>query len=367
MKIETSGRQIVGLGKHIPVTDPCWVSTDTYLLKRNTIRALLQLWSDEKYHSSWSEIVIDQARREYGLSFEVLAKQSISKWFEVDTKADLIQAHSLFSRSHQIFDIQPGKSRFVFDLDGTLIDENGALPDAVECVSVAQNAGVRVTIVTNNTSKSKDEIRTELVSLGFSEYIEVYSPLDAVLSFMRSQNVKKFSGILSPKALNFLSNAGAVFDHDEPELIVIGLSSSYCYEDLEKICAQISSGTPYIQTHADTSYPSSKGPIPDAGAVSALIQATTGVKPYLMFGKPDTNILGDTLNENNGQVQFVCGDTLTTDVQLGKNLGAKTILITKEGALEDLQALSTDGWPDVLCLSMKELLYSMKQSSSTKS
>jgi len=70
---------------------------------------------------------------------------------------------------------------------------------------------------------------------------------------------------------------GFVLTDKAPDYVVLGFDMTLTYEKLVKACDFIRAGVPFIATHPDINCPTETGYIPDCGAMTALITASTGV------------------------------------------------------------------------------------------
>ena len=84
----------------------------------------------------------------------------------------------------------------------------------------------------------------------------------------------------------------------------------------------------YYLTHIDIFCPTLKGNMPDCGAIGMLIEKTTGKKSINNFGKP-SDLMTDYINKivDKDHNKIVVGDRIHTDIELGKKIGAETVLV----------------------------------------
>lgn len=75
---------------------------------------------------------------------------------------------------------------------------------------------------------------------------------------------------------------------ENPDLLVLGFDTSLTYDRLYKFCIFLKEGKPYIATHPDMVCPAEPADMPDIGAMMLMIEATTGRKPDIVMGKPET-------------------------------------------------------------------------------
>ena len=111
--------------------------------------------------------------------------------------------------------------------------------------------------------------------------------------------------------------------------MVLGFDTTLTYEKLWGACEYIAHGVEYIATHPDFNCPLPNDAfMPDAGAMAALIEASTGKKPKVI-GKPNKEVvesIADKYNLDKSQMVMV-GDRLYTDIQTGINAGITSVVV----------------------------------------
>ena len=94
-----------------------------------------------------------------------------------------------------------------------------------------------------------------------------------------------------------------------------------------------------VSSHPDIVCPSPEGGLPDSGAYMALFEATTGVKPVHVCGKPNKGMILHKIEEM-GLSPSNCamvGDRLYTDIEMAERAGVNGILVLSgEASKEDL-------------------------------
>ena len=101
----------------------------------------------------------------------------------------------------------------------------------------------------------------------------------------------------------------------------------------------ILNGSRLIATNMDPNCPTSRGIRPGCGAIVSLLETATGKKAFDL-GKPSPIMMRDArkLLGLKAKQTFMIGDTMTTDVIGGVQLGYHTILVLSGGTKkEDLQ------------------------------
>ena len=130
----------------------------------------------------------------------------------------------------------------------------------------------------------------------------------------------------------------AIVDKDA-DFVVVGESRNYTFEMLEQATNMILNGSRLIATNMDPNCPTSRGIRPGCGAIVSLLETATGKKAFDL-GKPSPIMMRDArkLLGLKAKQTFMIGDTMTTDVIGGVQLGYHTILVLSGGTKkEDLQ------------------------------
>ena len=97
-----------------------------------------------------------------------------------------------------------------------------------------------------------------------------------------------------------------------------------------------------IATHPDIVCPSPVGGLPDVGAILSMLEATTGVKPVIITGKPRPEMILGRLKQDGIDPSRVAmiGDRIYTDMAMAHAAGVHSILVLSgEASREDLEEL----------------------------
>ena len=119
----------------------------------------------------------------------------------------------------------------------------------------------------------------------------------------------------------------------------------------------VRNGAEYISTHPDFNCPTENGFIPDSGAISAFITASTKAVPRY-FGKPYADTVEMICEATGFSKDEMCifGDRLYTDIALGKRHGVTSVLVyTGETTKEDVLAALPEDRPDFEFESLAEV------------
>ena len=91
--------------------------------------------------------------------------------------------------------------------------------------------------------------------------------------------------------------------------------------------------------HPDSCCPSEREPIPDIGGMMKFLEATNGMRPSHVFGKPSPTLLAPVLAEFAPDEIAVVGDRLYTDKAIADNAGVDFVcVLSGETTRDDLSA-----------------------------
>ena len=128
------------------------------------------------------------------------------------------------------------KRAFICDMDGVIYHGNRLLPGVKEFVKWLQTANKKFLFLTNSSERSPKELQEKLQRLG----IEVgenhfFTSALATASFLSTQKPKGSAFIIGePGLINALYDAGFTMNNVNPDYVVVGETSSYSYDKIEK-------------------------------------------------------------------------------------------------------------------------------------
>jgi HAD superfamily hydrolase (TIGR01450 family) len=118
----------------------------------------------------------------------------------------------------------------------------------------------------------------------------------------------------------------------DPESIDIVVASSDLAFDFNKLNTAFQAlrrGARFVATNLDPTWPGPNGELPDTGAVIGALEGCTGRRVEAVVGKPSA-LFAETALESLGipaRQTWVIGDSLTSDVAMGKELGMTTVSV----------------------------------------
>ena len=205
----------------------------------------------------------------------------------------------------------------LIDLDGTVF--RGAQPTD-GAVQSLDEVSSRKLYVTNNASRSADEVALHLRELGFTA-----TGSDVVTSAQSAAGL--LAGQLPPDSRVLIVGTDALADeiaavglrpvrrYDEnPVAVVQGLSTTIGWPDLAEAALAIRAGALWVAANVDPTLPTERGLLPGNGSFVAALRAATDAEP-LVAGKPAPRLLQDAVARGDCRAPLVIGDRLDTDIE----------------------------------------------------
>ncbi|MFS0674366.1 TIGR01457 family HAD-type hydrolase [Ornithinibacillus sp. 179-J 7C1 HS] len=220
---------------------------------------------------------------------------------------------------------------YLIDLDGTVYRGNEVIEEAPEFIKELKKRNIPYLFLTNNSSKSQDQISVKLNQLG------VESTPENV--FTSSMATAKYIKQMYPGARCYCIGEVGLFDALEREgitvteeidcdVVVMGIDRHITYEKLAKATLAVRNGATFISTNSDNALPTERGLMPGNGAFTSVVSVSTGVDPQFI-GKPETIIVKEALQVlgTKPDKTILVGDNYNTDIKAGINSGMDTLMV----------------------------------------
>ena len=203
------------------------------------------------------------------------------------------------------------------DLDGTAFRGRRPTEGAVRALAEVRS---RALFVTNNASRSADEVAAHLRDLGFT------ATADDVATSAQSA-AQLLAGQLSPDSPVLIVGTEALANEiaavglrpvrgydDNPVAVVQGLSTTIGWPDLAEATLAIRAGALWVAANVDPTLPTERGLLPGNGSLVAALRTATGAEPRVA-GKPAPRLLTDAVARGDFRAPLVVGDRLDTDIE----------------------------------------------------
>jgi len=231
-----------------------------------------------------------------------------------------------------------GITAVFLDLDGTIYLGGSLIEGASEFLDRLENRGIRRFFLSNNSSKSVGQYLEKLGGMGIdANEEEVLLSTHDLIAWLSHEGVTGTFLVGTEGMREMLEENGISTNSKEPELVVLGYDTEISYDKLSKASVHLHNGVPMVASHPDMVCPSPDGGLPDAGAYMALFEATTGVRPKHICGKPNKGMILHKIEELGLETAScaMVGDRLYTDMEMAERAGVHGILVLSGEATRD--------------------------------
>ena len=243
------------------------------------------------------------------------------------------------------------------DLDGTLYLGDDMIEGALDFLLRLKEEGVQRFFLSNNSSKSVTQYLEKLQGMGVPAASEdILLSTHDLLAWLSANGVSETYLVGTSGMRQMIEDAGVSTDSVNPQYVVLGYDTEITYEKLSTASIHLHKGVPMVASHPDVVCPSPDGGLPDTGAYMDLFEATTGVRPEHICGKPNAGMILHKVEElglRPDQCAMV-GDRLYTDMEMAERAGVHGVLVLSgEATREDLASAPQN--PSLVADSVAEL------------
>jgi 4-nitrophenyl phosphatase len=247
----------------------------------------------------------------------------------------------------------------LMDMDGVIYREQQALPGAHAFFDFLRTYDIPFVLVTNNSSRTTQQIRDHLANMGLSltpEEILTSAQATALYLRERAPAGARVLPVGHEGLRAALRDAGfSLVDTRPADYVVAGIDWHFTYDTLKQAGLAIRDGAGFVGTNPDRTFPGKEGILPGAGAILAALTAYTDVEPVII-GKPALPLIELALARLDvpaSQVAIV-GDRLETDILAGQRAGLLTILVLT-GVTQRQALAASDIAPNLVFEDLAEL------------
>ena len=252
---------------------------------------------------------------------------------------------------HGVADEQTILQRYdslLLDLDGVVYVGQHAVPRAAATVADAAADGRRIRYVTNNASRTPQQVADHLSELGLPATAAQVITSAQAGARLAAEQVPAGSPVLAvggPGVAAALIEVGlqpVSVSNDDPgserievAAVVQGFGRQVGWGALARASFAVASDVPWIATNIDRTIPIEGGIAPGNGMLVAAVAEATGRSPQVA-GKPYPAILELAAQQAGGATPLVVGDRLDTDIQgaVAADLPVAMVLTGVSGALD---------------------------------
>lgn len=254
-----------------------------------------------------------------------------------------------------------GFDALLADLDGVVYAGPHAIDGAVEALDGLSEIGVSLAYITNNASRSSEQVAAHLRELG--------APATADQVFGSARAGAALLAEHVPAGARVLITGSAELEHqvrahgmvpvhsadEQPDAVIQGFDPGLGWRDLAEAAYALAAGAFWVATNTDMSIPQARGIAPGNGSLVAAVQSATGRTP-LVAGKPEAPLFRTAALQLGASRPLIVGDRLDTDILGGTNSGMDTaVVLTGVDTVETILAARAVERPTFLLKDLRGL------------
>jgi HAD superfamily hydrolase (TIGR01450 family) len=212
-----------------------------------------------------------------------------------------------------------GYDAVLLDVDGTVIRGAETVPESPDVINELRQAGYAVQFVTNNASRTPDEIAEHLTALGVPTAAADIVTSGQAAGALLANRLPTDAAVLIVGAdalaaeVRLVGLTPVTAASEDPVAVVQGHSPRTGWTQLAEACLAIRGGAMWVACNVDRTLPTERGLLPGNGAMVAALQAATDREPTVA-GKPARPLLDTAMERAGAQRPLVVGDRLDTDI-----------------------------------------------------
>lgn len=227
----------------------------------------------------------------------------------------------------------------LLDGDGVIWIDKIPIAGAIESLNKIRAMGIRLVLVTNNCSKTREQYLRFMENMGLQGFTEedVFSSGYATAMYLKKHNIHSvyvcgFQGLCEELRLHGI-DVHTLETDPEPrpvDAVVVAKSDTFTYDEIARgIHLVTKMGARLIGTNPDPNFPLAHGVlIPGSGASAKTFETGCNTKATLI-GKPEDPMFYTMLDSLGVTVDDVVmvGDRLITDIAFAAHHGARSIMV----------------------------------------
>ena len=250
---------------------------------------------------------------------------------------------------------------FLIDMDGVIYSGGKLIPGATEFIGELLESNRPFMFLTNNSQRTRRDIMTRLnrLSIAVNEN-HIYTCADATANYLAKQKPGGTAYVIGEGGLlTALHEQGYSVVDKEPDYVVVGECRTFNAEMMEAALNLLLGGAKFIATNLDENCPTSNGMRPGCGALVSMLERASGVKAFSV-GKPSPVMMRGARKKLSLDANrtIMIGDTMSTDILGGHQLGYYTILVLS-GTTSSKDLLKYSYHPNMVLESIAEVKLDM--------
>lgn len=259
---------------------------------------------------------------------------------------------------------------YLFDLDGTIYLGDRLLPGAHELVTGLRESGRETLFLSNNPTRDPQMYADKLTRLGLPTPVErIVNPVVTMVAWLLAEAPGACVFVIGEEPLVRAIRAAGFRTTEDPreiDIVIASYDRSFDYRKLQIAFDALwqHRRARLVATNPDAYCPMPEGRgEPDAAAVIAAIEASTGVRCEANVGKPAPLMLQTALDVLGlpGAECLMVGDRLHTDIAMAAEAGIDSALVlTGESTAEMAAQLPPERRPTFILPRIDALLQPLR-------
>jgi phospholysine phosphohistidine inorganic pyrophosphate phosphatase len=241
------------------------------------------------------------------------------------------------------------------DLDGTVYEDDRAIPGAADALALVRRAGLGVRFVTNTTRMPRSALAARLARWGVeARPEEIHTAPSAAAVWLRARGIERVSLCVTEATSEEF--AGFALDDARPQAVVVGdLAHAWTFERLNRAFRHVLDGADLVALQKNRYWTTRDGLALDAGPFVVALEYATS-RSATVLGKPSQEFF-DTAARSLGlplSALAMVGDDALADVHGAQAAGARGVLV-RTGKFASDEAGRAAARPDATIGSLAEL------------
>lgn len=247
------------------------------------------------------------------------------------------------------------------DLDGVVYIGDTPVDHAASALDEASRAGMRLAYLTNNASKTPDEVARKLVAVGMPARAEdvvtsAQAAADLIAEMVpEGSEVFVIGGRGLEVALREVGLQPVSTPSDQVRAVAQGYGPDMPWRQVIAGAILVKQGLPWVASNTDLTIPTPQGHGPGNGTLVRLVADFAQREP-VVAGKPEGALFETTLTRTGCDRPLMVGDRLDTDIEGGGGQGWDTLLVlTGVTGVVELLSATPQQRPSYIGLDLRDL------------
>jgi HAD superfamily hydrolase (TIGR01458 family) len=245
----------------------------------------------------------------------------------------------------------------LLDLDGTVYEDEAAIPGVPTAIAKLRDAGVPVRFVTNTTRVPRSTIAGWLADFDVpAQADDVFTPPLAAVGWLKTHGLRRLAVCLPEHAQGEFADFEIVAEDQRPEAVVVGdLAAGWTFDVMNRVFRWLLDGVEFVALHRNRYWKSEGKLLLDVGAFVAAFEYATGRQATLV-GKPSRAMFqaaAASMGLTPADVAMV-GDDLQADIAGAQAVGCQAFLV-RTGKFRAAELGASGIEPDLLVDSLAAL------------